>query len=635
MPLTEQERKDIEARLENIQRLRAMVQSGLKDEPAPAGQPPQPDMSTPEEQTADFWRQNLNRLPDPGLGGIQAAPVDLQHQTAVRGLAGMMGLPFGPGTAALGAATTSSPADLASWGAGLLSGAGAGKLMNSGAMNGLGWLRRALLSGLMGAGANEGVNAIHQATGGSGTSGPQRMVGDALGFAVPAGLEATVRGPLQRLFQGKGLSEDFAARMGLPPVEQTPALTPYRTIAPVAQNVQQDVQAADQAAAAPLQEAKDTAATLKESAIKQGAAAKKAGQQNDRMVGDIDQSMNSSKNEIAKIDATYKAQANKIDQQILEVQKKIYDPANQLEVPALKQQQAALKQQKLELQNHWNDEKAPHLNNLFELQNQKKAIQSGSLSAGVNRAEAAAGQNLTTVKVQQVKQQRMMDNLRDAATEAPAVNSTVRDLAGAKNTDDFLGKLFSSPATVKDFHDYAAQHHPGDLDTARRALSEAFVQAAYNPATKDLSNVDKAFGKFDFNKIAELYGGGNGGQQAAMRFQNFMDDMQRVNPSGESFGSNLMQHAIRSSIYVLPGLFIYHHIQTSPMAAGAAGAVLLAASWPDLMEKAVTNKSFGDAFHKWATSGFTQQVFQSLPALNNFFRSDDVQKMALKEGPQK
>jgi hypothetical protein len=263
----------------------------------------------------------------------------------------------------------------------------------------------------------------------------------------------------------------------------------------------------------------------------------------------------------------------------------------------------------------------------------------------------AAQQPNPVVTALDTRLDQLNQTVADAVNKSPIEMTFLKDLVPfegnkAPTVEMFRDKLMDAyPSQIKNFFDWLGTR-PGGLaqqQDVRDAMVGEFFKQAYNPKNQSLDQAGellKAGGKFNFDKIKELYGGSDEGTKAVAKFTTMLEDINKLKqiPITDKWGQHLMTHVAM----VLPTTLVLHQLGV-PYGMSAITAEMGArslvkstmVSYPQLIDKVMTNSVFSKQFHKWVQQGAAPDALRDLPAVTKWMEENQRLLDPPPEAPQK
>lgn len=232
--------------------------------------------------------------------------------------------------------------------------------------------------------------------------------------------------------------------------------------------------------------------------------------------------------------------------------------------------------------------------------------------------------------------QQIFDQVKADADKNPVENIYLKSLV-APNPD-------GSPTTARSFINNIVNSDSEHIDALYKhlktqkkgsqmigdiqdSLISEFLNRAYDPQTKNLTNASKLFaadGPFNKPKIEAIFGGGDKGAEKVRQFSQIVDDvrslteLQAQSQKQPGFGSKFL----RSQLIATPLGFILNWLGAPHfVAAGAAEALGSAVGFipgTKLINGLLENPKLLEAFHSWATHGGGADAFKMNPGLSSW-----------------
>ncbi len=217
-----------------------------------------------------------------------------------------------------------------------------------------------------------------------------------------------------------------------------------------------------------------------------------------------------------------------------------------------------------------------------------------------------------------------LPKLKETLQASPAVDPRLRPFMKAATPSEFLGTIEdTNHENVKVLRD---QLSPAGKKALEESFSRRFAQLAVGP-DGSLSGINEAAKKYDFDKVAAIYGGDSVARLKAHAIQTVVDDTRRLLQKdstipGGPVAKTLAMASLKSSPYLL---YRMTHANTAYAAADAAaiGGTVVAIAWPKIIDAAVKSPRFGTQFHKWATEGAVPGTLKNYPLVQDFFTSNN------------
>lgn len=246
-------------------------------------------------------------------------------------------------------------------------------------------------------------------------------------------------------------------------------------------------------------------------------------------------------------------------------------------------------------------------------------------------AESGDQNKIITAKMQ--IQQSIIDGLTNKLNNpefAFNVDPRVKALVGNGSIEDFKKNLASSSSeSIKGLQDMWQSDPDGvkKMNTIKQMAYEDIFSKAYDIGSKSWKNLDQAVGPngdWNPNKLQALFGGGGEGYETANKFSSVAKDLQALTSSTFS-KPGAMAHGALSlptvAAIALPAHLALHIPFTTALGAAELGTAMVI-SIPKIIDATMGNPTLYKAFHSWVQQGATAEALRNQPQLKKWLDSN-------------
>ncbi len=268
-------------------------------------------------------------------------------------------------------------------------------------------------------------------------------------------------------------------------------------------------------------------------------------------------------------------------------------------------------------------------------QKQLQEIQAGNFKTEAAKTNAVKGD----VDVKKAKLSNVIDDLKLKSENWDAQHPELRQLAfESPGPEEFINNVFdkATPAGVSALYSHLASKAGGQqhIKEFQAQMVDRFMAKAYTgDSNNPLGNAPKLFaqdGPFSPDKLRALYGKGAEGDTKVAEFRRAIDSLSNLAQKEKTqtgLTNTIGRAGVYSGIYLLPKMLMFHsspgQIATETIAAGAAATYLMGVKYPQLIDKILTDKKFGDSFYKYSQSADRQaQSLYEWPTIGNWLKKN-------------
>jgi|SRR5579871_64051 len=234
---------------------------------------------------------------------------------------------------------------------------------------------------------------------------------------------------------------------------------------------------------------------------------------------------------------------------------------------------------------------------------------------------------------------KVSDTIRSAVNTEIIENSNLKGLLtpdkdGVFGPKQLVGNLINGDSdNIDRLFKYLGNQKNGDqmIKTTRDAFLTEMMARAYDPQTKQLSNIGKITagdGPFNRNKLISIFGGGREGQETTKQVDQLLQDFKTLQDVKDTAKKSTGFGHLAGWYFTPMGATyaaLHYGLHTSyPAAMGSAalagvaskGAQAVFQGYIPLIDKYISNPQFAQAFHNWAQTGGDMKTMFKIPMLS-------------------